>query len=150
MEAWGHRLDVIDTVYRFAAAIDGRDWASYRAIFTDDITIDYSSYRPGSIGPMRADDWVARAVRLFPGLDGSQHTISNPRVVLADDRATCQSYVRADHALAGEVFCLAGHYAHGLVRVCDIWRIHHVTLRVAWTVGDRQLLDRAAARAADG
>jgi 3-phenylpropionate/cinnamic acid dioxygenase small subunit len=139
-------LEVIDTVYRFAAAIDHRDWQAYRNIFTDEITIDYSSYRPGSIGPMSADEWVARGTRLFPGLDVSQHTISNPRVTQADDSATCESYVRADHALDGELYTIGGHYVHGMVRRTDGWRIYHVTLRVAWSQGDRDLLTRAAAR----
>ena len=142
------RLEVIDTVYRLAAAIDHRDWPAYRTVLTDEITIDYSSYRAGSIGPMSADEWVARGIRLFPGLDASQHTISNPRVTLTGDSATCESYVRADHALDGELYTIGGHYLHGLVRRPDGWRIHHITLHVAWSQGDRDLLDRAATRAA--
>lgn len=144
------RFDVIETVYRCVAAIDHRDWPAYRAILTDEITIDYSSYRPGSIGPMAADDWVARAVRLFPGLDASQHSISNPRVTITGDAATCESYVRAEHALDGELYTVGGHYTHGLARAADGWRINHVTLRVAWSQGDRELLARAVERAAAG
>jgi hypothetical protein len=144
------RFEVIETVYRFAAGIDHRDWQAYRDIFTDEILIDYSSYRTDSIGTMRADDWVARAVRLFPGLDASQHTISNSIATLDGDEATCDSYVRAEHALDGELFTLGGFYTHGLVRHADGWRINRVALRVAWTQGDRELLDRARARAAAG
>jgi ketosteroid isomerase-like protein len=141
------RLDVLDAVLRFAAAIDSRDWAAYRAAFTDDITIDYSSYRPGSIGPMPADDWVDRATQLFPGLDATQHTITNARVTIDGDRATCESYVRAAHALDGAVYTIAGHYTHGLTRPDPgRWLIHHVALRVAWTEGDREVLVRGAAR----
>ena len=150
MDDWTDRLDVLDAVHRFAAALDGRDWPAYRAAFTDEITIDYSSYRPGSIGPMAADEWVARATRLFPGLDGTQHTISNARVTIAGDRAVCESYVRAAHALDGEVYTIAGHYSHGLVRSAAGWLIDHVTLRVAWSEGDREVLVRGAARAAAG
>jgi ketosteroid isomerase-like protein len=142
------RFEVIEAVYRFAAAIDHRDWQAYRDVFTDEILIDYSSYRTDSIGTMTAEAWVARAVRLFPGLDASQHTISNSLVTFDGDEATCKSYVRAEHALDGDLFTLGGHYTHGLVPRPDGWRINRVALRVAWTQGDQALLDRARARAA--
>jgi SnoaL-like domain len=146
-DTWTDRLDVLDAVHRFAAAIDERDWTAYRAAFTDEITIDYSTYRPGSAGPTTADAWVARASRLFPGLDATQHTITNARVTIAVDEAVCESYVRAAHALDGDVYTIAGHYTHHLVRAAPRWLIDHVTLRVAWAEGDRELLARGAARA---
>jgi hypothetical protein len=144
--SWPDRLDVIDTVYRFAAAIDGRDWVAYRSVFADQITIDYSSYRADSIGQMAADDWVARARRLFPGLDASQHCLFNPSASIGPDGATCETYVRAEHALDGGLYTIGGHYTHRLQRDADGWRINHVTLRVAWTQGDAELLDRARQR----
>jgi hypothetical protein len=87
---------------------------------------------------------------LFPGLDGTQHTISNARVTVTGGRAVCESYVRAAHALDGEVYTIAGHYTHGLVRSAAGWLIDQVTLRVAWSEGDRDVLVRGAARAAAG
>ena len=145
--AWTDRLQVVDTVYRFAAAIDTRDWAGYRALFTDDITIDYSSYRPGSAGRMAADEWVARATRLFPGLDATQHCLFNPRATIGVDGATCESYVRAEHALDGALYTIGGRYTHGLIRTAGSWRINHVALRVAWTQGDPAVLEQARQRA---
>lgn len=62
------RFCIEQTLARFAAGIDLRDWDLYRSVFTDQIDVDYSSYRAGSSGRMAADDWVARARRLFPGL----------------------------------------------------------------------------------
>jgi len=146
---WTDRLEVVDTVYRFAAAIDGRDWIAYRSVFTDEITIDYSSYRPDSIGRMAADDWVARGTRLFPGLDATQHCLFNPRVTVTPDGAVCETYVRAEHALDGALYTIGGHYTHRLQRDRDGWRINHVALRVAWTQGDSTLLDRGRQRVAD-
>jgi 3-phenylpropionate/cinnamic acid dioxygenase small subunit len=51
---------VCDALYRFAEGLDLRDWDLYRSVFTDEIEVDCHSYRPGSRGRMRADDWVAR------------------------------------------------------------------------------------------
>ncbi len=42
---------------------------------------------------MPADQWVGRAQRLFPGLDGMTHAISNIRVVI--DNSDQQLLARA-------------------------------------------------------
>ena len=79
LAALADRLAVEEVLYRFADGLDRRDWVQYRAVFTDEIDLDYSSYRPTSIGVWAADDWVARAAALFPGLDATQHTASSGR-----------------------------------------------------------------------
>src|SRR6266516_3450983 len=92
-------LAVCRTLYQFAAAIDRRDWALYRSVFTDEIDLDYSSYRAESVGRFRADDWVARASVLFAGLDASQHCLYNPLVEVVGEMATISVYVQAEHFL---------------------------------------------------
>ena len=90
-------LAVCRTLYDFAAAIDTRDWDLYRSVFTDEIDLDYSSYRPGSAGRIRADDWVERGRVLFTGLDASQHCLFNPRVTVNGSAAEVFVYIRAEH-----------------------------------------------------
>jgi SnoaL-like domain len=145
------RAAVLDVLARFAHGIDGRDWALYRSVFTDEIDVDYTSYRPGSAGRTAADDWVGRARRLFPGLDATSHVLVNPWI-RADDVGTAagvrvQTTMRADHLLDGARYTLGGHYVHRLVEAGDDWRIRAVTLTVTWREGDAGLLARAAERA---
>ena len=85
------RLAVAECVYRYATAVDTRDWAMYRSLFADEVEIDFSSYGPG-LPPvtMAADDWVAGLKPLFAGLAATQHMMSNPLVELEGER-------RADH-----------------------------------------------------
>ena len=87
-------LAVSRTLYRFAAAIDRRDSDAYRAVFTAEIDLDYSSYRPGNVGRVSADESVDRAKALFPGLDASQHCLYNPLVtslvIPRTSRSTCK------------------------------------------------------------
>lgn len=150
------RLEIEAVMYRFAAGLDRRDWALYRSVFTDEIEVDYSSYRAESIGTRRADDWVARGPRLFPGLDASQHTITNVKIELpADgggDRAVVDAYVRADHVYVDEsgsrVWTLGGRYVDDLVRMSDGWRICAKRLLMTWEHGDRRIMDLAVERAA--
>ncbi len=142
------RAAVLDVLARFAHGIDGREWALYRSVFTDEIDVDYTSYRPGSLARMPADDWVARARGLFPGLDATQHVLVNPWVRADGEGMRVQTSMRADHFLDGERYSLGGTYEHRLVReAAGEWRIGAVTLTVTWTEGDRELLARGAARA---
>ena len=106
---------VLDVLARFAHGIDGRDWALYRSVFTDEIDVDYTSYRAGSAGRMPADAWVERARRLFPGLDATTHVLVNAWFRPDDDAGDSvlvQTSMRADHFLDGARYTLGGGYLH--------------------------------------
>lgn len=150
------RVAIADLLARFAHGIDRCDWVAYRSVFAEEFDLDYSSWRAGSIGRWRADDWVARAGQLFPGLTGTQHAITNVRVAPGDEPGTAQvqASVRADHALTDEagtrVFTLCGYYDDRCVRTMDGWLITAKRLVVEWTTGDPTVMDAARARAAAG
>lgn len=156
------RLDVLDTLYRFAEGIDTCDWPLYRSAFAAEVDVDYTSYRAGSAGRVPAPEWVDRAARLFPGLSATQHTLHNPQVRIDAQAASARTSMRAEHVLlpadqppgvvAGdaEVFTIAGWYDHRLVRAGGGWLVEAVTLTVTWQQGDREMLTRAAARVAGG
>lgn len=143
------RGQVLHVLARFAHGIDGRDWELYRSVLADQIEVDYSSYRPGSAGPMAADDWVGRARRLFPGLDATQHLLTNAWVRADGDGVLAQTSMRADHFLDGARYTLGGHYLHRLRRRQEgDWVIDGVTLVVTWQEGDKAMLAVAAERVA--
>lgn len=137
---------VCDALYRFAEGIDLRDWVTYRSAFTDNIEFDYSSYREGSRGIAPADTWVEKSRKRFLTLDATQHSMTNPRVRLDGDAATCLMYVEAWHSVTIDgttVHCvLGGRYRNDLVRVGEEWRISALRLEVRWVQGDRSILDR--------
>lgn len=146
---------IVRLMARFARGIDLRDWALYRSVFTEQIDIDYTSYRPGSAGRFRADDWVDRGRMLFPGLSASQHFLSNLDVSVdsAEGTGRVVAYVRAEHVLpnaAGDaVFTIGGFYTDDVVRVDDGWRICAKRLTVLWNSGNPQVLTMARERAAE-
>jgi SnoaL-like domain len=149
------RAAIADLLTIFAVAIDSCDWPRYRSVFTDEIDLDYSSWRAGSIGRWAADDWVARAALLFPGLTASRHGLTKVLVTLdpADpDRARVRADVSADHVIVDDagvaaVFTLDGYYDDRCVRTADGWRIEGKRLVVQWTSGDPTVMDAARARA---
>ena len=146
------RWDVADLMARFATGLDTCDWTMYRAVFTDEIDLDYSSWRPGSIGRWRADGWVARATRTLPGLLATRHALTNLVIAPDGDALRVRANVCADHVLAGDdgpqVFTLNGYYDDRCVPGDDGWKIAGKRLVVQWCVGDRGVLDIAAERVA--
>src|SRR5580704_1516425 len=92
------KLAVAETVYSYATGVDRRDWALYRSLFTDSVTIDFSSFSP-DLAPrmMSADDWVAGLVPLFTGLAATQHSMTNPLASVDRDTATITMYMQAHH-----------------------------------------------------
>ena len=150
------RLALGDLMARFATGLDSCDWTMYRSVFTDEIALDYSSWRPESLGRWSADDWTSRAARSLPGLTATRHALSTLVVDLNDggdpDAARVRAAVCADHVLQVgdqiEVFTLNGAYDDRCRRTEQGWKIEKKCLIVQWTVGDRSVLDRAAVRVA--
>jgi hypothetical protein len=145
------RADVVETVHLYATGVDTKDFELYRSIFADQIEVDFSSYIPDS-GPMAisADDWVASIKPLFVGLDATQHSMSNARVEIDGDRATCVMYMQAEHVLANDQgdnsHAVGGYYTNELVRSAEGWRLKKVKLTVLWQRGNRDVMTLGAER----
>lgn len=118
-------------VLGYATALDTRDWVAYRALFTENIAIDYGAI--GSlVAAIAADEWTERC-RTLEGFDATAHRLHNVAAVIDGDGATVTSIVDAAHFVAvGDTVLmgdLIGHYTHHLVRD-DGWKIAGVTLTV--------------------
>ncbi len=144
------RMDVAEVVYAYATGVDTRDWALYRSIFMDEVEFDFSSWDGNPARRMRADDWVAGVRPLFHGLDATQHAMSNPRVAIDGERATCLMYMQAAHFLANREgdaeFTIGGYYTDQLVRTAAGWKLCGVKLTVVWSRGNKQIMTLAAQR----
>ncbi|MFK7919294.1 MAG: nuclear transport factor 2 family protein [Ilumatobacter sp.] len=151
------RIDVAETVYRFAYGIDQRHWDGYRSIFVEppsDIEFDYSSYHGRPASRMDVDTWIGGIVPVFSGLDATQHSMSNPLVQIDGDRARCRVYMQATHFLwrddleastgsADPEFTIGGYYDDDLVLVAGQWRIEKVALTVWWRRGNAGIMELA-------
>ncbi len=147
---YADRLAVAETVYRYATGVDRRDWALYRSLFTDTVTIDFSSFDLNiSPGVVRADDWVAGLIPLFSGLSATQHSMSNPLATVDGDTATISMYVQAHHVYdphdPASWYTVAGYYDDSLVRLDDRWLLTGVRLTVVWRAGDPAIMELARA-----
>lgn len=136
--------EIIRRKYEYAYGIDTRDWTLYRSIFTDEITMNFSSYSGAPESKMPADAWVANCRRLFDHLDATQHVMTNPIVEQDGATARLRMYMKAEHFLQTRTgnsdFALGGYYDDRLVKTPDGWRICAVTLNVFWNRGNRDIM----------
>ena len=136
---------VCATLYTFAQGIDTRDWALLESVFTDPFAYDYTSHRPDAHGVLTPAAWVAARRLRFGTMKATQHSMTNPRVVVDGDTARCRMYVEAWHVAdvdGAETWCtIGGEYHDELVRTPEGWRISTLRLERRWTVGDPAVLD---------
>ncbi len=115
-------LEISELLYRYARAVDAKDWDLYRSVFTDDAVIDYSS--AGAIAGSRDEvtEWLATG---FAAIPMSMHYITNIEVLdHSGDAATVRAMFYNPMQLPGmrDLSYCGGYYHHELVRTVDGWR----------------------------
>lgn len=128
--------EITKLCYRYATALDDRDWELLRTCFLPDAVAEYEGM--GRIEGVEAISDVCQGA-LAP-LTRSQHLIGNVYPVVDGDVATAQCYLQCQNLKSGtpdgETFIIAGRYSDELVRTADGWRIAVRRLEVWWTSGN--------------
>jgi hypothetical protein len=133
------RAAISDVVNTYATAVDTRDWALFRSLYTDRVFIDMSSVDPTRVKEMSAEELVDLA-RPLAKFTATQHASSNHRHKIDGDTATCVSYMQARHFLKWEgadyYYHIYGYYTYTLVRTAAGWKISKYTMTVTAQEGD--------------
>ncbi|MFV8176010.1 nuclear transport factor 2 family protein [Mycolicibacterium peregrinum] len=124
--------DISALLYRYARAVDSKDWELYRSVFTEDAHIDYAS--AGAIVGNRDEvvDWFAANFGVIPW---SMHYITNIEILDGDgDTATVRAMFYNPMQLPGmaEMSACGGYYHHDLVRTPDGWRSRSLREENVW------------------
>ncbi|WP_448638585.1 nuclear transport factor 2 family protein [Geodermatophilus sp. URMC 63] len=134
---------VVDTTVAMAVLADERDWAALTALFTDEVTADYTASTGGTPGPVRAADLVAGWTGSLTTFVVTHHLVTNHRVTLQGDRAVAHAYFQATHVRPDRsTWVLGGRYRYALVREGDRWRIAAVTMTPSWALEGVDTLPR--------
>lgn len=141
------RMELEELMNRYAASIDGRDWARLRTVFADgDVEADFTSMGVRQVFRGPADDWVARVRQTITGFDATQHLLANHSCEIEGDRARDTRYMQARHQLGDARYTIGGHYTGHMVRTPAGWRIARYALTVTFSDGDRRLMGLASRR----
>lgn len=128
-------IEIAALLYRYARAVDTKDWELYRSVFTDDAQIDYSS--AGAVVGTRDEvvDWFAAN---FGVIAWSMHYITNIEADIQTgpdgDTATVRAMFYNPMQLPGVAepsFC-GGYYHHELTRTADGWRSRRLREENVW------------------
>ena len=144
---------IAETIYLYAIGIDTKDFDLYGSIFADQVNIDFSSYEGSSVPEttvLTRDQWVSRVRPLFTGLAATQHSMTNPVVIIDGDTASCRMYMQAHHVFEPEKedswFTIGGYYDDTLTRDAESpsgWKLTGVKLTVLWRKGQESIMQLA-------
>lgn len=118
------RIDIEETMARYAWAMADKDWRAWRATLTADATVDYTT--AGGVAGTADDalEWLQGALGAF---DVTSSLIGNVLVESEDgDSATVRSLYRMIMRLPGDeptYLEASGWYRDRMVRTPDGWRI---------------------------
>ncbi len=120
LQAISDRIEIEDLLTRYARAVDRRDWDLYRAVFTPEAHIDYTSAGGITAGVDAMCEWLETALSQFPA---TQHLVSNIDALVNGDTAEVEAMFHNPMKMPdGSVWFTGGWYHHKLVRTPDGWR----------------------------
>ena len=147
------RMEITDTVTRYATSIGMHDWEGLRSCYTDEVEIDYTSMIGGDPTTYKADDWVAWARQNAGGFEAVMHYLSNHIITIQGDQATCISYVQSQFFLPNDkgdsMWAGGGYYTNELIHTAGGWKIQKTKLTVKWSKGNQELFGLAKERYAE-
>jgi len=115
------KAEIVELLYRYATALDERDWATFATLWTDDLEADYED-----IGTWSGVEPFAAFMEKIHGRCGeSMHRITNPVVWVEDGAVRARSYIDGVVLMASgtEAMRAVGRYEDVLRHTPDGWRI---------------------------
>jgi hypothetical protein len=134
------RQAIVELTHAYCWALDSGDWDALDRVFTPTATAELAGDLTG------VEQIKARVRAALEPLDASQHMVANQQVRVDGDRATCRTYLQAQHvrraAEGGSTYMVGGRYHDQLVRTTDGWRIERRDLTILWTDGNPAVMAR--------
>lgn len=129
------RIDITDTLHRYASCIDRRDIGGVRAVLADDLWARYGNAEPLTGGDTVAA-WIDEATRECVW---QHHLLSVYHVDVDGDHAEALIYHTSHQVfrdLPDTVRVLVARYHNELARTTGGWKINRLVFEVLW--GERR------------
>jgi hypothetical protein len=131
LRALQDRMDVTDTLYRYASTIDRFDIAGLRGVLADDLWAQYGNAEP-VVGGEAVAAWIAEAIA---NVVWQHHLLSVYHVEVDGDQASALVYHTSHQVFEADpdtAKLLVGRYHNELRRERDGWRISRLVLEILW------------------
>ena len=130
------RMEIIDTLNRYATSVDTRDWDLFLTCYTEEMIADMVSVGFDKPMTMSAKDFLEIIRQAVSPFDSTQHLISNHVIDIHGDSATCVCYLQAQHFrqddTGAHAVLIGGYYANSLIRTPAGWRINKYKVVKTW------------------
>jgi hypothetical protein len=133
------REQIRETVFRYPLSVDSRDWKVFRSIFTDeiDVLLTVASRAEHPRQTVSADKFTQSVDRIISSFQVTQHFLTDYRIEVKGDDATCLCYMQARHfplkdRASEAIWDIGGYYTYHLKRIGDGWKIPKYTLIITW------------------
>ena len=143
------RAAITDIAIRFAYALDRADWDLYGSTLADEVFVDFREATGIDPRIWTRGDWCRFAAEVLNGFVSRQHISTNHRIEVDGDRATCLSYMYAQHYLpgapGGDDLLMRGWYEYEMLRCPRGWQIDRMTLHYTWGTGNDSIFEASRA-----
>ncbi|AMN46242.1 dehydratase [Steroidobacter denitrificans] len=133
LQALSDKLEIQEALARYARAVDDKDWALWKTVFTPDAHIDYRS-AGGSVGGRdEIANWLRDSLEHF---SMTQHYITNIEIELDGDEARVIALFYNPMIYPGATglsYC-GGRYHHRFVRTPEGWKSRNLREENQWFV----------------
>jgi ketosteroid isomerase-like protein len=130
------RMEITDTLYRYASCIDRGDIKGVRGTFADDLWARYGNAEP-LVGGDNVATWIDEATR---DCVWQHHLLSVYHVDVTGDTATALVYHTSHQAFRSDpdtAHVLVARYHDELTRTGDGWKISKLLFEILW--GERRV-----------
>jgi hypothetical protein len=146
---WTNKLAIIESVSKFAYYADNREWGALQKLFTEEVTVDYTSLAGGEPATIPTKVLMDSWNKALTPLKATQHLISNHIVELDSEyQATCRAYFQAQHdfpnPFGGSQWTLGGKYLFRFVKEDDQWKISELVMTAVWATGNQNIMNLAS------
>jgi len=133
LQALSDKIEIQELLARYARGVDSKDWELWKAVFTPDAVLDYSS---AGIPVGSRDEIAALFAQAFQTIPMAQHFISNVEIDLDGDRAQVRAMFYNPMQLPGmtDLSYCGGYYRHDMVRTAEGWKSERLVEDNAWFV----------------
>jgi hypothetical protein len=132
------RASISDLLFRFARALDTRDFGTYAALYAAEGVLELPDPRTGSYFSLSQSELAAAVPKSLGRYSATHHLSCNHQIEVTGNRATSRSYLQAVHVGSGprDHWSAGGWYDCEYRRERGGWCFTRVRLTAVWLDGE--------------
>ncbi len=123
---------IIETITRLFWHTDHHEWDAVKAVFADEVLLDYTSLQGGEPATQTPHEIVGGWSEFFATVPAHQHLVSNHLVEIEEGQASVTAQFIATHQWEDRSWTLGGDYAFRLRQQGDAWLVEAMTMHAVW------------------